>query len=129
MKDRFVAAYHAFRMDTRPDVAAVEEAMEAWTQREEAKQQEREAAAQRRKTAVDRLEGYDRALILSVASGTANWEQLLGQVMPVIERLNDEDQLVVMRHIITGNPSAAGVLVVRNWVSRNTRAIFANLPE
>jgi hypothetical protein len=127
--DRFKAAYYAFRMQTRPDVAAVEKAMEAYVQHQERLQKEDEVRQEKLRTAIDRLEGYDKALVTSVASGTANWRQLLGQVMPAIQQLDIEDQIGVMRHIVKNNPQAAGDLVVRNWVQSNTRAVFAQFPE
>jgi hypothetical protein len=127
--DRFKAAYYAFRMQTRPDVAAVERAMEAYVQHQEQLQEEAEARQEKLRTAVERLDGFDKALVTSVASATANWRQLLGQVMPAIQQLDIEDQIGVMRHILKNNSQAAGDLAVRNWVQSNMRDVFAQLPE
>lgn len=127
--DRFKAAYYAFRMETRPDVIAVEKAMEAYVEHQERLSAEVAAKEEKLRNAVDRLDGFDKALVTSVASATANWRQLLTQVMPVIQRLDIEDQIGVVRHIVKNNSQAAGDLAVRNWAQSNMRDILANLPE
>ena len=122
LRDRFVAAYYAFRMSVKPDVQAVMDRLDAI-------QREREAKAAARQTVLDRMDGYDKAIVLSVASGTGNSELLVKQVMPVIEKMSDDDQLTVIKHIITGNPSAARYPEISSWIRNNIRDVFANLQE
>lgn len=122
LKDRFVAAYYAFKMSVKPDVQAVMDRLDAL-------QKEREEKAAARQTVLDRMDGYDKAIVLSVASGTSGADLLVKQVMPVIEKMSDDDQMAVMRHIITGNPSAARYPEISSWIRNNIRDVFANLPE
>lgn len=122
VKDRFVAAYYAFKMTVKPDVQAV---LDRIKQIED----EREAKAAARQVAIDKLEGYDKAIVTSVAAGTANAESLLRQVMPAIEKLDDDDQLTVIKHIIKNNPAAARYADMAPWLRNHMRQIFDNLPE
>lgn len=122
LRDRFTAAYYAFKMQVKPDVQAV---LDRIKQIED----EREAKAAARQVAIDKLEGYDKALVTSIAAGTSNAESLLRQVMPAIEKLDDDDQLTVIKHIIKGNPSAIRYADMAPWLRNHMRQIFDNLPE
>jgi L-lactate utilization protein LutB len=122
LRDRIVAAYYAFKMSVKPDVQAVLDRLDAL-------QKEREDKAAARQVAIDKLEGYDKAIVTSVAAGTSNAESLLRQVMPAIEKLDDDDQLTIIKHIIKNNPSAVRYQDLAPWLRNHMRQIFDNLPE
>ncbi len=122
LTDRLSAAWYAFKMQVKPDVQAVLDRIAEI-------EKEREAKAAARQVAIDKLEGYDKSLVTSIAAGTASAESLLRQVMPAIERLDDDDQLTVIKHIIKNNPAAARYPDMAPWIRNNIRNIFDNLPE
>jgi hypothetical protein len=126
IKERFVAAYYAFRQEHRPDFKAFLDKHNELSKAHEAAEQARE---ERRKTAIDRLDGYDRSIITSIAGGTSNAERLFDQILPTIEKLDVDDQLVVMKHIFEGNPSAVNHSAMRGWGRNHLRDLLANLPE
>lgn len=122
LTDRLSAAWYAFKMQVKPDVQAVLDRLDELNK-------EREAKVAARQVAIDKLEGYDKSLVTSIAAGTASAESLLRQVMPAIERLSDDDQLTVIKHIIKNNPAAARYADMTPWIRNNIRNIFDNLPE
>jgi hypothetical protein len=94
--DRFRAAWFAFKQHRKPDPDALRKFMEK-------RQAERDAS-------IDKLDGYDKALVASIAGKTANWENLLHQVMPSIERLDPADQVQVMMRICGVGANSEAVL-------------------
>lgn len=122
LTDRLSAAWYAFKMQVKPDVQAVLDRLDELNK-------EREAKVAARQVAIDKLEGYDKSLVTSIAAGTASAESLLRQVMPAIERLDDDDQLTVIKHIIKNNPAAARYPEMTPWIRKHLVDIFNNLPE
>lgn len=122
LADRISAAWYAFKMKTKPDVQAVLDRLNAI-------EEERVAKAAARQVAIDKLEGYDKSLVTSIAAGTASAESLLRQVMPAIERMDTDDQLTVIKHIIKNNPAAARYPDMAPWIRKHINDIFNNLPE
>ena len=118
--DRFRAAYAAFKQNTKPDPDALDRFLH---ERQE-----------KRNNLLGKLDPYDKALVVSVASGTENAEMLLTQVMPAIERLDASDQAHVVLYIVSRNPGTVGHHAIRNWSIRreNFRAVaqaFADREE
>ncbi len=126
LADRLSAAWYAFKMETKPDVKA---AMEHFARI--AEQQKAEATAKReaRQAALDKLQPYDKAWVTAISTGAGNSDQLLSAVMPAIELLDVDDQVVVVRHIVVGNRQMTSHPAIRSWVMRNMRDVLANLPE
>lgn len=122
LADRLSAAWYAFNMKTKPDVQAVLDRLNAI-------EDERAAKAAARQLALDKLEGYDKSLVTSIAAGTASAEDLLRQVMPAIERLDADDQLTVVKHIIKNNPRIGRSQTLAPWIRQHINDIFDNLPE
>jgi hypothetical protein len=102
--DRFRAAWKAFKQNRKPDP----EALNKYLAMREAERQ----------ATLNKLDPYDKAVVASIAGGTANAEQLLSQVMPAIERLGVEDQRAIMVHICKGNPYAVLYPATRAWRSK-----------
>jgi hypothetical protein len=102
--DRFRAAWSAFKQNTKPDPDAYKKYL--------AKREEERASA------LNKLEPYDKALVTSIAGGTANWERLLDQVTPAVQRLDPDDQYQIMMHICGRNPQAVLNANVRSWCQK-----------
>jgi hypothetical protein len=113
--DRFRAAWKAFKQNTKPDPDAFRKFL--------ARQ------AEEMRLAIEKLDPYDRALVTSIAGGTENAEQLLDQVMPAIERLDEADQIKVVKHICKGNPHATLYPAMQGWSKRHCKAMAATLSE
>jgi hypothetical protein len=102
--DRFRAAWRAFNQNTKADPDALTKYMAA-----------REAE---RTASLDKLDGYDKAIVRSIASRTANWDTLLQQVMPKIEQLDTDDQMHIMMHICRGKPYSVPHPAMRAWTAK-----------
>lgn len=120
--DRFTAAWYAFKMKVKPDVQAVFDHIESL---EKAKQE----LAAKRQVSLDKLEGFNKSCVTSIAAGTTGAEDLLRQVMPAIEELDPTDQLVIIKHIIKNNPRIGRSLAMAPWIRNHINDIFDNLPE
>lgn len=120
--DRLSAAWHAFKMKTKPDVQVVLNHLNMIESKQAA-----QAAA--RQVVFDKLDGYDKSLIISIAADLPSAENLLRQVMPAIERLDTDDQLTIIKHIIKSNPRLGRSMELAPWIRQHINDIFNNLPE
>lgn len=125
-RERVTNAWYAFQMKVAPDVEA---ALETLRKAAEANAAEQEAKRVARQAALDKLQPYDKAWVTAISTGAGNSDQLLSAVMPAIELLDVDDQVVVVRHIVVGNKQMTSHPAIRSWVMRNMRDVLANLPE
>jgi hypothetical protein len=125
--DRFVYAYYAFRMQVKPDLKLV---LEHITRMQEAEDEKFTALEQRQNQSIDKLtDGFDRAMVHSIASATDNWREMFDQAMLNIELLPVEDQIIIMQYMFRGNRYIVATQRFRQWMANHAEAILDNLPE
>lgn len=111
LRERLTAAWVAFKEDTRA------EAYHEYQAR-------RDAVFA---NSLAKLEPFDRAMVESIAGGSAASSGLLSQVMPKIEELGFVDQVNIMKVICRGNPALVRSAEVRAWNSKHFRAVAASI--
>ena len=101
---------------------------------EEFRRERQEVADQRERVwqhALENLvEGYDKAIAESIAGATYNWATLFAdQLMPVIDKLDIQTQIVIMRYLFNHNRQIVRQPSFRGWMSCNAEDILDALPE
>lgn len=123
---RIRAAYYAFRMKTQPDIERV--------LLEIKKIQDEEAAREitleeKRAKALGNLDGYDSSCVESIAAGTANWRLLFEHTMTLVEQLDVQDQITIVRYMFSGNRQIVREQAFRAWMARHTEALLDSFTE
>jgi hypothetical protein len=125
--DRCRNAYYAFQMKTQPDVKRILDEIMAMREKEIEKAT---ALEEKHNQSIDKLmTGYDKALVHSVTGATDNWRELFDVLMLNIEALPVADQIVIMRHMYSGNKHIVATQRFRQWMTNHAEAILDNLPE